>query len=84
MIRTLHETNFFVNSIEKLIKENILANAEIGIIKKCNSLVLIMEKLGLEKFGYRIILMYSNLFSDYKPLYDVSINKDYIPVSKFT
>ncbi|CAC9609934.1 Helicase conserved C-terminal domain protein [uncultured Gammaproteobacteria bacterium] len=37
----------------------------------------------LEKFGYRIILSYSNLFDDYVPLYDVAMNKDYIPVAKF-
>ena len=27
--------------------------------------------------------MYSNVFNDYQRLYDISINKDYIPVSKF-
>ena len=37
----------------------------------------------VEKFWYSIILAYSNLFSDYKPLYDISINKNYIPISKF-
>jgi hypothetical protein len=33
----------------------------------------------LEKFGYRIILSYSNLFNDYVPLYDISINKTDFP-----
>lgn len=37
----------------------------------------------LEKFGYKIILNYSNLFNDYIPLYDISMNKNYIPVAKF-
>jgi hypothetical protein len=38
---------------------------------------------NLRKMGYRIILRYSNLFNDYQPLYDVSLNYGFIPVSKF-
>ncbi|RZK64942.1 MAG: hypothetical protein EOO85_29025, partial [Pedobacter sp.] len=38
---------------------------------------------SMQKLGYRIILRYSTRFNDYKPLYDVAINKGYIPVSKF-
>lgn len=33
--------------------------------------------------GYRIILRYSNIFGDVKPLYDVALGMDYIPISKF-
>ena len=36
----------------------------------------------VEKLGYRIILLYSNLYGNYAPLYDVCINKGYIPVAK--
>lgn len=36
----------------------------------------------LQKLGYKIIVSYSNKYSDYKPLYDFSINKGYIPISK--
>ncbi|MGB7527148.1 DEAD/DEAH box helicase [Sphingobacterium cellulitidis] len=37
----------------------------------------------LQKLGYKIIVSYSNKYSDYKPLYDFAINKGYIPISKF-
>lgn len=39
--------------------------------------------INLQKLGYKIFVSYSNKFSDYKPLYDFSINKGYIPISKF-
>lgn len=84
LIRTLHETNFF-RAYEKLIKKDILIITESDkfLLLKTAIVFLNYGEIELEKFGYRIILMYSNLFSDYKPLYDVSLNKDYIPVSKF-
>lgn len=37
----------------------------------------------ITNFGYRIILFYSNKTHNYKPLYDVTINKGLIPISKF-
>lgn len=39
--------------------------------------------IDMQKLGYKIFVSYSNKFSDYKPLYDFSINKGYIPISKF-
>lgn len=36
----------------------------------------------LKKFGYRIILNYSNRFRNYLPLYDYCINKNYAPIVK--
>ncbi|MDR6372247.1 hypothetical protein J2795_003094 [Chryseobacterium bernardetii] len=38
---------------------------------------------NLQRLGYKIIVSYSNIYSDYKPLYDFAINKGYIPISKF-
>ncbi|MEM6813666.1 MAG: DEAD/DEAH box helicase [Bacteroidota bacterium] len=37
----------------------------------------------LSKLGYRIITRYSNKYNDYVPLFDIAINKGYIPISKF-
>lgn len=42
-----------------------------------------VENDTVNNLGYRMILKYSNKFKDYIPLYDVSINKGFIPVSKF-
>lgn len=38
---------------------------------------------NVERLGYRIVLRYSNLFSDYIPLHEVALSRDYIPVAKF-
>lgn len=38
--------------------------------------------IDLQKLGYKIIVNYSIKSNDYKPLYDLAINKDYIPISK--
>ncbi|WP_344851651.1 DEAD/DEAH box helicase [Pedobacter jeongneungensis] len=38
---------------------------------------------SIQRLGYRIIVRYSNLNDEYRPLYDVAINKGFIPVSKF-
>lgn len=38
--------------------------------------------IDLQKLGYKIIVNYSIKNNDYKPLYDLAINKDYIPISK--
>jgi len=35
-----------------------------------------------KELGYRIILLYCNLFEDYIPLYDVSFNRGYTPILK--
>lgn len=37
----------------------------------------------IKRLGYRMIVCYSNLFNDYKPLYDVAINQGLIPISSF-
>lgn len=83
LLRDIDETDFF-KAYEKLIKrDNFLTDDEKFLLLKNAIVFLNYGEIELEKFGYRIILMYSNLFSDYKPLYDISLNKDYIPVSKF-
>lgn len=83
LLRDINETNFF-KAYKKLIKrDNLLTNDEKFLLLKSAIVFLNYGEIELEKFGYRIILMYSNVFNDYQPLYDISINKDYIPVSKF-
>lgn len=38
--------------------------------------------IDLQKLGYKIIVIYSNVSGDYRPLYDFAINKGYMPISK--
>lgn len=40
------------------------------------------KDLNVEKLGYRIILRYSILFKDYRPIYDIALSRDYIPITK--
>ena len=46
-------------------------------------LLLNSEDSHLQALGYRIVLRYGNATRDYKPLYDVALAKDLIPVTKF-
>lgn len=41
------------------------------------------EDEQIQRLGYRIILRYSNFSDDYIPLYDIAINRGFIPVAKF-
>lgn len=55
-------------------------------IKKMLSLAVIFLNSNDEnvtKLGYRIIVIYSNRYKDYGPLYEVSINKGLYPIAKF-
>lgn len=38
---------------------------------------------AIQKLGYRIFLLYSKNTGDYKPLYELSINKGLIPIAQF-
>jgi len=38
---------------------------------------------GVKRLGYRIIVRFANVFKNYTPLYDVSLNAGFIPVSRF-
>ncbi len=84
LMRSIKDTDFFT-AYKKLATgstENLTEN-EKYLLLKFAVIFLNYGEEHLEKFGYKIILSYSNLFADYVPLYDVAINKDYIPVAKF-
>jgi hypothetical protein len=84
LMRTITSTDFYL-AYKKLITNeyHTLSEDEKFLLLK-NAVVFInIGEKELEKFGYRIILRYSNCFADYKPLYDIALEKDYIPVAKF-
>lgn len=60
-----------------------ISEKEIIFLLKLSVIFLNLGDEGAKKLGYRIILRYSNLFNDYKPLFDAAINLGFIPVSKF-
>lgn len=41
------------------------------------------ENEHIRKLGYRLFLLYSKQTTDYKPLYELSLNKGLIPISQF-
>ena len=42
-----------------------------------------LDSDNLQMLGYRLFLLYSKITGDYKPLYELSLNKGLIPISKF-
>ncbi|MFM1582456.1 DEAD/DEAH box helicase [Helcococcus ovis] len=55
-------------------------------LEKILSIVIFLTGLdnkNLQRLGYRLFLLYSKITDDYKPLYELSLNKGLIPISKF-
>lgn len=84
-LRDTIDGTLFLGAYEKLInyKHDLLTDEEKFSLLRFAVIFLNHGEHALEKFGYRIILRYSNAFNDYQPLYDIAINKNYIPVAKF-
>lgn len=84
LMRSIKDSSFFI-AYKKLItyKYEELTENEKFLLLKFAVIFLNYGTPELEKFGYRIILSYANLSDDYIPLYDISINKNYIPVANF-
>jgi len=76
-------SSFFEKAYLKLQLNKELTNFEIQNLLKNAILFSNFGDIDLQKLGYKIIVSYSNKYSDYKPLYDFSINKGYLPMSKF-
>lgn len=75
-------SSFFEQSYLKLQLNQELEDSEIQNLLKNAIVFSNYGDLDLQKLGYKIIVSYSNKYSDYKPLYDFAINKGYIPISK--
>lgn len=75
-------STYFQKSYIKLQLGENLNNTEIFHLLKNAIIFSNFGDLDLQKLGYKIIVTYSNKYSDYKPLYDFAINKGYIPISK--
>ena len=60
-----------------------LNDYDVYILLKLAVIFLNQKELNVKKLGYSIILHYSNLYNDYIPLYECSINLGFIPISKF-
>ncbi|MEJ5053346.1 DEAD/DEAH box helicase [Sphingobacterium sp. MYb382] len=81
--RKYQNSTFFNNAYVKLQLGKKLSDEEIVNLLSTAIFFSNWGDIDLQKLGYKIIVSYSNKYSDYKPLYDFAINKGYIPVSKF-
>ena len=75
-------SSFFEESFIKLQLNEELNNQELQHLLKNAIVFTNFGDNDLQKLGYKILVSYSNKYSDYKPLYDYAINKGYIPISK--
>lgn len=60
-----------------------LSDIELEKILSIGIFLIGLEDKNLQKLGYRLFLLYSKTTDDYKPLYELSLNKGLIPISKF-
>ena len=80
-LKVLRNTKF-LNLYKKLICGQDLNLIEREALLKIAVILLNAGDANTQELGYRIIVIYSNLFDDYIPLYDLAINKGYIPILK--
>ena len=81
-IRRLANTGFNSVYIDFLLNKN-CDNKMIQLILSLAVVFINSSDKDIFELGYRIIVIYSNRYHDYKPLYDISINKGLIPISSF-
>ena len=77
----LKDSDFQVSYNKMLLDIELQENEKLHLLKTAIYL-LNFGDIDLQKLGYKIIVNYSIKNNDYKPLYDLAINKDYIPISK--
>lgn len=80
-IKKLKNTKF-----EDLYRKILLSNCDqrdYSFLLSLSVLLLNTSDINLQNLGYRIILMYSTQTKDYSPLYEISLEKGFYPVTKF-
>lgn len=79
--KKLKDSDFQFSYNKMLLNTELQENEKLHLLKTAIYL-LNFGDIDLQKLGYKIIVNYSIKNNDYKPLYDLAINKDYIPISK--
>lgn len=81
-LRKLYTTGF-CQLYWKLLKNEPLSKDELGTILAIGLFFIGLENKNFNNLGYRLFLMYSKTTQDYKPLYELSLNKGLIPIAQF-
>lgn len=81
-LRKLYNTEF-PELYKKLLIGTELSDEELEKILSIGIFLTGLDNKNLQRLGYRLFLLYSKITDDYKPLYELSLNKGLIPISKF-
>lgn len=83
-LRKLTEGGQFSKIYTKLLRGlNSLSDEEIARIFRISLILINYGDYNVKKFGYSIILKYSNLTGNYEPLHDLCTSLGYVPIVKF-
>lgn len=82
-IKHAKESTFFKNVYKKLYNEEIIDKNEEKYLLRIAIYLVNQNSINLCKLGYSIILRYCNKYNFYIPLYDISLNLGFTPITKF-
>ena len=82
-LKRLYNTGFKDLYWKLLSNPSEMTNTDLIKILELGSYFVTRDNADIQKLGYRLFLLYSKLTGDYKPLYEISINKGLIPISQF-
>ena len=81
-LKKLYNTRF-PELYTKLQTNGDLSKIELEQILSIGIFLTSLKDKNLQSLGYRLFLLYSKVTKDYKPLYELSINKGLFPISRF-
>ena len=82
-LRRLYKTKFKHLYWKLLSTPENITSKEFEVLLSLGIYFVSLKDEAIQKLGYRIFLLYSKNTGDYKPLYELSINKGLIPIAQF-
>lgn len=82
-LKRLYNTEFNSLYWKFLSNPESMSSKELEVLLSFGTYFVGLEDESIQKLGYRIFLLYSKNTGDYKPLYELSLNKGFIPIAQF-
>lgn len=82
-LKRLYNTEFNSLYWKFLSNPESMSSKELEVILSLGTYFVGLEDESIQKLGYRIFILYSKNTGDYKPLYELSLNKGFIPIAQF-
>ncbi len=82
-LKRLYNTEFNSLYWKFLSNPESMNSKELEVLLSLGTYFVGLEDESIQKLGYRIFLLYSKNTGDYKPLYELSLNKGFIPIAQF-